>query len=58
MNIYIYQLYHYRITTKQYSLIQSSYQTVFSLSQLLANISKHFFGHLNRQKILKQKIPK
>ena len=50
-----------RITTKQSQIIQSSYQTVFILSELLPSNSKHFFesfnGHLNRQKFLIQKIP-
>ena len=50
-----------RVTTKQYWLIhQSSCQTVFTFSQSYYQtiVSACFNGHLNRQKILKQKNPK
>ena len=50
----------FRVTTKQYRLIQSSYQTVVSLSELLPNNSKHFSeglnGHLDR-KFWNRKFP-
>ena len=55
------------------TLSESYYQTIFTylelisnsihtFTELLPNSSEHFFesfnGHLNRQKILKEKIPK
>ena len=42
---------HFRVHIKQYSLSRSYYQTV-------VNTFESFSGHLNRQKILKEKIPK
>ena len=63
-HIIIKQYWHFqRATTKQYWLIQSLFQVVFTVSQSYYQTIVNTFlrclnGHLNRQKILKQKTPK